>query len=142
MSRANNCSKRVLPTLSSPRSLPADCHPTGSSSLGYLRKIRFSTIKVDRSFVQGAARYNPESLAIVRAVVAMADSLEMSTTAEGVETEEELAMVRQLGCKKIQGYLFGRPMPAASAYDLVAPRPATPKPTIEAMIQKARGAAA
>jgi diguanylate cyclase (GGDEF)-like protein len=96
---------------------------TGYSSLGYLRRVRFSTIKVDRSFVHGAARANPESLAIVRAVVAMADSLEMSTTAEGVETEEELATVRQLGCRKIQGYLFGRPMPPEAAYELVAPKP-------------------
>jgi diguanylate cyclase (GGDEF)-like protein/PAS domain S-box-containing protein len=88
---------------------------TGYSSLGYLRRMRFSTIKVDRSFVQGAATGNPESLAIIRAVVAMADSLQMSTTAEGVETEEELATVRKLGCKKIQGYYFGRPMPAEDA---------------------------
>ena len=96
---------------------------TGYSSLGYLRKLRFSTIKVDRSFVQGAARDNPESLAIVRAVVAMADSLEMSTTAEGVETEEELAVIRRLGCKKIQGYYFGRPMTAHDAtalFDTIA----------------------
>ena len=106
---------------------------TGYSSLGYLRKIRFSTIKVDRSFVQGAARHNAESLAIVRAVVAMADSLEMSTTAEGVETEEELAMVRQLGCRKIQGYYFGRPMPAEAAFDLVAAKPIKPR-TIEGMV--------
>ncbi|MEO0033202.1 MAG: hypothetical protein RIS94_2960 [Pseudomonadota bacterium] len=91
---------------------------TGYSSLGYLRKMRFSTIKVDRSFVQGAARDNPESLAIVRAVVAMADSLEMSTTAEGVETEAELEKIRKLGCKKIQGYYFGRPMPSAEARGL------------------------
>ncbi len=83
---------------------------TGYSSLGYLRKLHFTTIKVDRSFVQGAAQGSQESLAIIRAVVAMADSLEMSTTAEGVETEEELALIRQLGCKKIQGYYFGRPM--------------------------------
>ena len=88
---------------------------TGYSSLGYLRKMRFSTIKVDRSFVQGAAVDNPESLAIIRAVVAMADSLDMTTTAEGVETEEELAMVRKLGCTKIQGFYYGRPMPAADA---------------------------
>ena len=88
---------------------------TGYSSLGYLRKMRFSTIKVDRSFVQGAARNNPESLAIIRAVVAMADSLEMSTTAEGVETEEELQLLRRLGARKIQGYYFGRPMPSAEA---------------------------
>ena len=91
---------------------------TGYSSLGYLRRLRFSTIKVDRSFVQGAATGNPESLAIIRAVVAMADSLEMSTTAEGVETERELEVVRALGCGRIQGYYFGRPMPAAEALAL------------------------
>ncbi len=91
---------------------------TGYSSLGYLRKLRFSTIKVDRSFVQGAARDNPESLAIIRAVVAMADALEMSTTAEGVESEIELETIRRLGCKKIQGYFFGRPMIPAEALGL------------------------
>ena len=94
---------------------------TGYSSLGYLRKVRFTTIKVDRSFVQGAAKRSAESLAIIRAVVAMADSLEMSTTAEGVETEEELEVIRRLGCKKIQGYYFGRPMIAADARALFAP---------------------
>ncbi|WP_443477785.1 putative bifunctional diguanylate cyclase/phosphodiesterase [Novosphingobium aerophilum] len=88
---------------------------TGYSSLGYLRKLRFSTIKIDRSFVQGAATGNPESLAIIRAVVAMADSLGMSTTAEGTETEKEVEMIRKLGCRKIQGYFFGRPMSAADA---------------------------
>jgi diguanylate cyclase (GGDEF)-like protein/PAS domain S-box-containing protein len=96
-------------------SVALDDFGTGYSSLGYLRKLRFSTIKVDRSFVQGAANHHPESLAIIRAVVAMADSLEMSTTAEGVETAEEAEMIRQLGCKKIQGYYFGRPMPADEA---------------------------
>lgn len=91
---------------------------TGYSSLGYLRKLRFSTIKVDRSFVQGAAKGNRESLAIIRAVVAMADSLDMSTTAEGVETAEEAQMIRELGCRKIQGFYFGRPMPAVEALKL------------------------
>lgn len=88
---------------------------TGYSSLGYLRRLRFSTIKIDRSFVQGAATGSPESLAIIRAVVAMADSLEMTTTAEGVETSRELEVVRALGCGKIQGYYFGRPVPANEA---------------------------
>ncbi|MFK5065519.1 EAL domain-containing protein, partial [Klebsiella pneumoniae] len=78
---------------------------------------------------------NPESLAIVRAVVAMADSLEMATTAEGVETEEELAMVRQLGCRKIQGFLFGHPMPADHARKLIA------LPETAAVGWSARGAA-
>ena len=95
--------------------LSLDDFGTGYSSLGYLRKTRFSTIKVDRSFVQGAAQSKPESLAIIRAVVAMADSLGMSTTAEGAETEAEVEMIRSLGCKKIQGYYFGRPMPASDA---------------------------
>ncbi|MDN3645894.1 EAL domain-containing protein [Pontixanthobacter aestiaquae] len=88
---------------------------TGYSSLGYLRKLSFSTIKVDRSFVQGAVQGSAESLAIINAVVAMAESLEMSTTAEGVENAEEAEFIRKLGCKKIQGYYFGRPMPAHDA---------------------------
>ena len=93
-------------------SVALDDFGTGYSSLGYLRKLRFSTIKVDRSFVQGAAQKSPESLAIIRAVVAMADSLGMTTTAEGVEMQEEADLIRSLGCTKIQGYHFGRPMPA------------------------------
>jgi EAL domain-containing protein (putative c-di-GMP-specific phosphodiesterase class I) len=96
-------------------SVALDDFGTGYSSLGYLRKLRFSTIKVDRSFVQGAAQDSAESLAIIRAVVAMADSLEMTTTAEGVETAEEAALIRKLGCTKIQGYYFGRPMAAEDA---------------------------
>ncbi|MBA3896473.1 MAG: EAL domain-containing protein [Sphingomonadaceae bacterium] len=96
-------------------SLALDDFGTGYSSLGYLSKTRFNTIKIDRSFVQGAAKNAREALAIIRAVVAMADSLGMSTTAEGVETEAEYEMVRRLGCRKVQGYLFGRPMPAPEA---------------------------
>ena len=78
----------------------------------------------------------------MRAVVAMADSLEMATTAEGVETEEELAMVRQLGCKKIQGYYFGRPMPAEDAWKLVAPAKPSPKKAVEEMVRRTKDAAA
>ncbi len=91
-------------------SVALDDFGTGYSSLGYLRTLRFSTIKVDRSFVQGAAQDSRESLAIIRAVVAMAQSLDMTTTAEGVETAEEVELIRELGCNKIQGYYFGRPM--------------------------------
>jgi diguanylate cyclase (GGDEF)-like protein/PAS domain S-box-containing protein len=98
--------------------LSLDDFGTGYSSLGYLRNVRFDTIKVDRSFVQGAAKNKAESLAIIRAVVALADSLNIATTAEGVETEGELAMIQQLGCKKIQGYYFGRPMVFADSLEL------------------------
>jgi diguanylate cyclase (GGDEF)-like protein/PAS domain S-box-containing protein len=99
-------------------SVALDDFGTGYSSLGYLRAIRFSTIKVDRSFVQGAAQGSRESVAIIRAVVAMSDSLDMTTTAEGVETAAEAAMIRDMGCTKIQGYYFGRPMPAGEALAL------------------------
>ena len=101
--------------------LSLDDFGTGYSSLGYLRKTQFSTIKVDRSFVQGAAKNVPESIAIIRAVVALADSLGMSTTAEGAETELEVQTIRALGCRKIQGYYFGRPMPAADVMAMFRP---------------------
>nr|WP_283773373.1 EAL domain-containing protein [Altererythrobacter sp. KTW20L] len=103
-------------------SIALDDFGTGYSSLGYLRTMRFSTIKVDRSFVQGASQDNPESLAIINAVVAMATSLEMSTTAEGVEDAVQAQLVRDLGCTKIQGYYFGRPMSALEARSLVLKR--------------------
>jgi EAL domain-containing protein (putative c-di-GMP-specific phosphodiesterase class I) len=92
---------------------------TGYSSLGYLKTLKFSTIKVDRTFVTGAGQGNSESLAIIRAVVAMADSLGMTTTAEGVENGDEADLIRTLGCTKIQGYHFGRPMPAEEARQLM-----------------------
>ena len=104
-------------------SIALDDFGTGYSSLGYLRKLRFSTIKVDRTFVQGAAQQSPESIAIIRAVVAMAESLGMTTTAEGVENEEEAAMIRGLGCTKIQGFHFGRPMPACDARSVLNRQP-------------------
>jgi diguanylate cyclase (GGDEF)-like protein len=106
-------------------SVALDDFGTGYSSLGYLRSLRFSTIKVDRSFVQGAAQGSRESLAIIRAVVAMAQSLEMTTTAEGTETIEEVELVRSLGCDKIQGFYFGRPMQPADALKLVASKSST-----------------
>ncbi len=102
-------------------SVALDDFGTGYSSLGYLRKLRFSTIKVDRTFVQGAAQDSAESLAIINAVVAMAKSLKMTTTAEGVETSEEAELIRNLGCDKIQGFYFGRPMTADDAQRLFAP---------------------
>ncbi|ANU08373.1 putative bifunctional diguanylate cyclase/phosphodiesterase [Paraurantiacibacter namhicola] len=101
-------------------SIALDDFGTGYSSLGYLRELPFSTIKVDRSFVQGASQGSRESLAIINAVVAMASSLEMSTTAEGVETPAEAKMIRDLGCTKIQGYYYGRPMPVDEARALLA----------------------
>lgn len=96
-------------------SVALDDFGTGYSSLRYLRKLRFSTIKVDHTFVQGAARKRPESIAVIRAVVAMAQSLDFTTTAEGVENATEVEVIRDLGCDKIQGYYYGRPMSARDA---------------------------
>ena len=85
---------------------------TGYSSLGYLRSFPFDKIKIDQSFIKDLA-INQGSVAIVRAVTGLADSLNMTTTAEGVETAEQLEMVRGLGCTEMQGYLFSRPMPVS-----------------------------
>jgi diguanylate cyclase (GGDEF)-like protein/PAS domain S-box-containing protein len=98
--------------------LSLDDFGTGYSSLGYLSRTRFSSIKVDRSFVQSASKGSKEAIAIIRAVVALADSLGMATTAEGVETEDEHRMVQALGCSKVQGYYFGRPLPVTEARGL------------------------
>ncbi|MBA15607.1 MAG: diguanylate cyclase [Sphingomonas sp.] len=102
--------------------LSLDDFGTGYSSLGYLSRTRFSSIKIDRSFVQGASKGEREAIAIIRAVVALAQSLGMATTAEGVETEEEHHLVQALGCSKVQGYYFGRPLPVEEARTL-ATRP-------------------
>jgi diguanylate cyclase (GGDEF)-like protein len=84
----------------------------GYSSFGYLSRARFSKIKIDRSFVAGAAEGERDCSAIVRAILALARGLSVETTAEGVETEREAAVMRALGCDQLQGFLFGRPVPA------------------------------
>jgi EAL domain-containing protein (putative c-di-GMP-specific phosphodiesterase class I) len=99
--------------------LAIDDFGTGYSSLGYLRDSNFDTIKIDRSFVQAVSRDDPESGAIIKAVVALAGSLGMATVAEGVETVEQLEMVRALGCDRIQGYIFSDPLPGASVRALL-----------------------
>ncbi len=91
---------------------------TGRSSLAYLRKGRFSTVKIDRSFVRGATGNAAESIAIVRAIVAMADSLGMTTIAEGAETRGEYDRMRGLGCRQVQGWLIGQPIDPKAAAEL------------------------
>jgi EAL domain-containing protein (putative c-di-GMP-specific phosphodiesterase class I) len=84
---------------------------TGYSSLSYLQRFHFDKIKVDRSFIW-AIDTEPTAKAIVRAVINLANSLGMLTCAEGVETNEQLTALRREGCSEVQGYLFGKPMPA------------------------------
>ncbi len=92
---------------------------TGYSSLGYLRRFPFDTLKIDRSFVRDIET-NGDARAIIRAIVAMGRSLGMSTTVEGVETLEQLAVVRDEGCDDAQGYLFSRPRPLAALAPMLA----------------------
>ncbi|MGV3551952.1 putative bifunctional diguanylate cyclase/phosphodiesterase [Rhizobium sp.] len=90
---------------------------TGYSSLSYIRKFPFDKIKIDQSFVRGLSD-DPESMAIVRAVTNLCRDLGMRTTAEGVETADQAAILTELGCDTAQGYYFGRPMRAADTLHL------------------------
>ena len=100
--------------------LALDDFGTGYSSLSYLQRVPFDKIKIDRSFVSGASDPESRNAALIRAMVGLASDLKMQTTAEGVETHEELALVRSLGCSLVQGFLFGKPMPADEALQLAA----------------------
>jgi diguanylate cyclase (GGDEF)-like protein/PAS domain S-box-containing protein len=94
---------------------------TGYSSLSYLRAFPFDKIKIDQSFVRELAE-RPDSMAIVRAVAGLGASLGVATTAEGVETEEQLACLRGEGCTEVQGYLFSRPKPARDIMEFLRAR--------------------
>ncbi|MGH6705348.1 MAG: EAL domain-containing protein, partial [Sphingomicrobium sp.] len=98
--------------------LALDDFGTGYSSLGYLKKAPFDKIKIDQSFVRGAASTTKRNGAIIRAIVTLAESLEMDTTAEGVETHDDLFLIRELGVSQVQGYIFGKPMPAEEAREM------------------------
>ena len=101
--------------------LALDDFGTGYSSLGYLKKAPFDKIKIDQSFVKGAAIAGNRNAAIIKAIVTLADTLGMETTAEGVEVHDEIALIRELGCSHIQGYVYGKPAVAADvAQQLVA----------------------
>ena len=114
---------RVLAALQALRALGVrismDDFGTGYSSLSYLQKFPFDKIKIDQSFVRGIG--SGDCGAIVRAVASLGASLGMKTTAEGVETTEQLARMRAEGCSEVQGYLTGRPMPADAAAALLEP---------------------
>ncbi len=96
---------------------------TGYSSLSYLRSFPFDTVKIDRSFVSDLCA-STNSNVIVQAVILIAGGLGITTVAEGIETEEQLHLLRLLGCKEVQGYLLGVPAPAAEASRLIEQWPA------------------
>jgi EAL domain-containing protein (putative c-di-GMP-specific phosphodiesterase class I) len=116
-------SESTLATLHELRALGVrismDDFGTGYSSLSYLRSFPFDKIKIDGSFVHDL-RSNEDSMAIVRAVTGLGSSLRMVTTAEGVETKEELDHLKREGCTEGQGYFFGKPQPAKDVRALLA----------------------
>jgi diguanylate cyclase (GGDEF)-like protein len=92
---------------------------TGFSALSYLRQFPFDKLKIDRCFISDLSN-DIDALAIVRAVTSMAKSLRMITTAEGVETSDQLAQVRLLGCSEVQGFFISRPQPIEKITRLIA----------------------
>ena len=91
---------------------------SGYSSLSYLQAFPFDKIKIDRAFVMNLGR-NPQSAAIVRAVIGLGHGLEMSIVAEGVETQEQLNFLAEQGCDAVQGYFIGKPLPIGQYAALV-----------------------
>jgi diguanylate cyclase (GGDEF)-like protein/PAS domain S-box-containing protein len=100
--------------------LSIDDFGTGYSSLSYLHRLSTDTLKIDRSFVQNMAQNN-ENAEIVRTIITLAKTLHMDVTAEGIETVDQLEMLRALGCECGQGYLFAKPMEADAAFQLLTP---------------------
>jgi len=93
-------------------SISMDDFGTGYSSLSYLRSFPFDKIKIDRSFVENLGS-NAEAQAIVRTILSLGTSLGMTITAEGIETDAELACLKAAGCHQGQGFLFSKPRPQA-----------------------------
>jgi diguanylate cyclase (GGDEF)-like protein/PAS domain S-box-containing protein len=100
--------------------LALDDFGTGYSSLGYLKKAPFDKIKIDQSFVRGATLQGSRNGAIISAIVSLAEALNMETTAEGVETLDELDLIRSLGCSHIQGFIYEQALTAPAASELLA----------------------
>jgi diguanylate cyclase (GGDEF)-like protein len=116
-------SQATLATLHSLRSfgvrISMDDFGTGYSSLSYLRSFPFDKIKIDQSFVRELST-REDCIAIVRAVTGLGNSLGITTTAEGVETQQQLDLLRAESCGEVQGYLFSKPRPAAEVESMLA----------------------
>ena len=90
--------------------LALDDFGTGYSSLGYLKKAPFDKIKIDQGFIRGVTEPNSRNVAIIKSIVSLAEGLKMDTTAEGIEAHDELELMRKLGVKQIQGFIYAEPV--------------------------------
>ena len=111
--------------------LSIDDFGTGYSSLSYLHRFPIDTLKIDRSFVTRMSENN-ENMEIVRTIVMLAQNLGMDVVAEGVETNEQLALLRKLGCENGQGYFFSKPVHTDGAEKIIADTYATQTPAFQA----------
>ena len=100
--------------------LALDDFGTGYSSLGYLKRAPFDKIKIDQSFVRGATVEGSHNGAIIASITSLAEALGMDTTAEGVETLDELEMVRLHGCSHVQGFIYEKPMSGEAAIERIS----------------------
>jgi EAL domain-containing protein (putative c-di-GMP-specific phosphodiesterase class I) len=117
--------------------LELDDFGTGYSSLAYLQRLPVGIIKLERSFIQAIAQTD-NSQAIVRAAIGMVHALKKEVVAEGVETPEQLALLRQWGCDAIQGFLLSQPVPAAAFAELVRKPPQVADPMPRATVTRLR----
>ncbi len=127
----------VLALLSEIRALGVGLHiddfGTGYSSLSYLQRFPYDTLKIDRSFISGTDP-NDSHGAIVRALVALGDQLQMNVIAEGVETAEQARLLREMNCPQAQGFWFARPLQTDAAEAMLAGQ-STPGPMALSLVQ-------
>ncbi|MDX1352842.1 MAG: EAL domain-containing protein, partial [Thiomicrorhabdus sp.] len=92
---------------------------TGYSSLAYLKQFPVNRLKIDKSFVDDITLPDDADLAIVKATIQMADALHITTIAEGVETQDQLTLLKALGCNEVQGYFYSKPLPANELHHFI-----------------------
>ena len=119
MRKLDEIARQMLELAQAGINFSVDDFGTGYSSLRHLHQLPIKTLKIDRSFIERVAEPNG-TYAIVQAILSLAHSLELQVVAEGVERIEQVEILRELGCDVIQGFLWGRPQPAASVPEILA----------------------